>query len=124
MTIKEEFASSTSDKERLQLAIKHFGCESGTVHRISEDGASLIFSAASDGMPPVVLEKIQSIPVGKGMAGLCFERNEAIDTCNLQTDASGDYMVQSLSLSEIRMENQLELLVSVLQKIVHLHLRK
>jgi L-methionine (R)-S-oxide reductase len=90
MTIKEDFATSASDKERLDLAIKHFGCESGTVHRISDDGSCLLFSAASDGMPPVVLEKIQSIPVGKGMAGLCYERNEAIDTCNLQTDTSGD----------------------------------
>lgn len=90
MTIKEDFANSSDDKERLSLAIKHFGCENGSIHRIGEDGAMLHLSAAGDGMPDVVLEKIKMIPVGKGMAGLCFERNAPVDTCNLQEDTSGD----------------------------------
>ena len=41
-------------------------------------------------MPEFVLEKIRIIPVGKGMAGLCVERNAAVDSCNIQTDESGD----------------------------------
>jgi len=30
------------------------------------------------------------IPIGKGMAGLAFQRNEPVSTCNIQTDDSGD----------------------------------
>ena len=89
MTIKEDFKNTTTDKERLDLAIKHFGCENGSIHRIGEDGL-LHLAAAGDGMPEFVLDKIRTIPVGKGMAGLCFERNAPVDTCNLQTDTSGD----------------------------------
>lgn len=89
MTIKEEFASATDDKERLTLAIRHFNCENGSIHRLGEGGL-LHLTAAGDGMPPFVLEKIQTIPVGKGMAGTCFERNVPIDTCNLQNDNNVD----------------------------------
>jgi hypothetical protein len=30
------------------------------------------------------------IPAGKGMAGLALERKEPVQTCNLQTDRTGD----------------------------------
>ena len=33
---------------------------------------------------------MKTVPVGKGMAGLCVERNEPVNACNIQTDASGD----------------------------------
>lgn len=32
---------------------------------------------------------IQSIPMGKGIAGVAAERKEPVEMCNLQTDASG-----------------------------------
>ena len=32
---------------------------------------------------------IQSIPVGKGIAGTAAERQEPVEMCNLQTDTSG-----------------------------------
>lgn len=32
---------------------------------------------------------IQSIPVGKGIAGVAAERKEPVEMCNLQTDTSG-----------------------------------
>ena len=32
---------------------------------------------------------IQSIPVGKGIAGVAAERREPVEMCNLQTDTSG-----------------------------------
>jgi putative methionine-R-sulfoxide reductase with GAF domain len=38
----------------------------------------------------VVLEKIRTIPVGKGMAGLAVERAHPVTVCNIQTDTSGD----------------------------------
>ena len=46
--------------------------------------------AASVRLPPPVLEKTRQIPKGKGMAGLAWERNRVVSTCNLKTDTSGD----------------------------------
>jgi L-methionine (R)-S-oxide reductase len=33
---------------------------------------------------------VEWVPKGKGMAGLAFERNEPIHTCNLKEDTSGN----------------------------------
>jgi L-methionine (R)-S-oxide reductase len=65
---------------------KHEGV-AGTVHR--REGAELIL-AASLNIPPPVLAVVQSIPEGKGMAGLAWERNAPVSTCNLKTDETGD----------------------------------
>lgn len=70
----------------LQNIIEEFGCTSGTLHRNEEDGLQLI---ASVGIPDTVLPRIETIPIGKGMAGLAAERMEPVDVCNLQTDDSG-----------------------------------
>jgi L-methionine (R)-S-oxide reductase len=32
---------------------------------------------------------IQSIPIGKGIAGVAAERRQPVELCNLQTDSSG-----------------------------------
>lgn len=45
---------------------------------------------ASVNIPPKVVEVTQVIPFGKGMAGLAFERDKPVQTCNLKDDASGD----------------------------------
>ncbi len=59
----------------------------GSVHRrTSADDLEL---TASLNIPPPVQEIVKRVPRGKGMAGLAFERNAAISTCNIQTDASG-----------------------------------
>jgi hypothetical protein len=59
----------------------------GTVHL--RQGDDLILSAAVN-IPPPVVEIVKSVPKGKGMAGLAFERNQAVSTCNLKTDTTGD----------------------------------
>jgi L-methionine (R)-S-oxide reductase len=74
--------------ERLRLIIEHFACDNGTIHMLGDDGF-LHLKANGPGMPDVVLEKIRVIPVGKGMAGLCAERNAPVDSCNIQTDTTG-----------------------------------
>jgi GAF domain-containing protein len=33
---------------------------------------------------------VRTVPVGKGMAGLAVERNQPVEACNIQSDASGD----------------------------------
>lgn len=72
--------------ETLQEVIERFDCTSGTLHRMEDDGLHLV---AHVNIPDVVLERIERIPVGKGMAGLAAERREPVDVCNLQTDDSG-----------------------------------
>jgi len=45
--------------------------------------------AAHRNIPPPVVQIVETVPIGKGIAGLAAERREAITICNLQTDASG-----------------------------------
>ena len=42
------------------------------------------------GLPPHVVQIVQRVPVGKGMAGLAAARNAPVSACNIQTDTSGD----------------------------------
>ena len=71
---------------QLQEIIDEFDCVAGTLHRAEDDGLALV---ADVGIPEPVLERIQLVPIGKGMAGLAAERREPVQVCNLQTDDSG-----------------------------------
>ncbi len=73
----------------LARIVREFSADSGTIHFLGADG-HLHLSAATLGMPENVLAIIQTIPVGKGMAGLAVERRQPVNACNLQTDTSGD----------------------------------
>jgi L-methionine (R)-S-oxide reductase len=66
---------------------RHFDCPVATIHVLGDDG--LLHLAAQQGLPPPVLDKVQVIPIGKGMAGIAAERKEAVQVCNLQADDSG-----------------------------------
>ena len=50
----------------------------------------LHLKAASASIPQVVLDTVRRVPVGKGMAGLAFERKQPVNACNIQMDTSGD----------------------------------
>jgi signal transduction protein with GAF and PtsI domain len=71
----------------LEDLLNHFQCSAGTIHLMAASG--LLELTAHRGLPAVVLEKIKTIPVGKGMAGIAAERREPVQVCNLQTDTSG-----------------------------------
>jgi GAF domain-containing protein len=71
----------------LEQVTRHFDCPVGTIHLLARDG--LLHLAAQRGLPPPVLDKVQVIPIGKGMAGIAAQRREPVQVCNLQTDASG-----------------------------------
>jgi L-methionine (R)-S-oxide reductase len=71
----------------LELVTRHFACPVGTIHQLGADG--LLHLLAQRGLPPFVLDKVQVIPIGKGMAGIAAQRREPVQVCNLQTDASG-----------------------------------
>lgn len=65
-----------------------FGCATGTLHRL-EPRDNHLKIVAHRGIPPVLMPVIESIPVGKGIAGAAAARREPIEICNLQTDDSG-----------------------------------
>jgi putative methionine-R-sulfoxide reductase with GAF domain len=77
------------DLNQVLLAIlKDFNCVTGTIHR-TDSSTGLLVLVAHHGIPPFVLDKIQSIPFGKGIAGCAAERREAVQLCNLQNDLGG-----------------------------------
>ena len=80
--------SSAADTQTwLESFIRDNDGIAGTVHqRIDPDTLAL---AASVNIPPPVLEIVKRIPKGKGMAGLAFEHDEPISTCNIKDDATG-----------------------------------
>lgn len=63
------------------------GCAVGTLHRLDQHG--LLRLVVQRGLPEVLLDKVATIPIGKGMAGIAAERREPVQLCNLQTDESG-----------------------------------
>ena len=81
--------ASENLQDVLRLAMEHFRADTGTIHLLESDGV-LYLKAASAGIPGPVLEAVERVPVGKGMAGLAVERKEPVSVCNLQTDASGN----------------------------------
>jgi L-methionine (R)-S-oxide reductase len=72
----------------LDAMTRHFDCPVGTVHLLDPNDGMLHLKAQR-GLPPPVLDKVQVIPIGKGMAGIAAERRQPVQVCNLQTDQSG-----------------------------------
>ncbi len=89
MKLSARIDQANSIGQALGLIVQALSADSGTVHLIGDDGL-LHLAATTPGLPPAVLETIQRIPVGKGMAGLAVERGRPVDACNIQTDRSGD----------------------------------
>jgi hypothetical protein len=77
----------TTHQNWLQQFLATHGGVAGTVHL--REGEILALVAAVR-IPEPVLATVQRIDKGKGMAGLAFSRNQPVDTCNLQTDHTGD----------------------------------
>jgi len=62
------------------------GAIAGSVHVVRGDALEI---AAAHNIPPKVQEVTAKIPLGKGMAGLAWQHDKAISTCNLQEDGTG-----------------------------------
>ncbi len=73
--------------EWLSRFVEAHGGVSGTIHLL--EGEILMLSAALN-IPPHVRKLVEEIPRGKGMAGLAWERDEPVLTCNLKEDNSGN----------------------------------
>ncbi len=78
---------SLPDQSWLTAFLAAHGGVAGTVHRVDETGELALTGAVN--IPPPVQQLVARVPRGKGMAGLAFERNEPVSTCNIQTDATG-----------------------------------
>ena len=72
----------------LQVVLKQFSSETGTIHRLDAQ-AQLLHLVAQVGLPPQMLGIVKTIPVGKGIAGETAQKNRPVTICNLQTDTSG-----------------------------------
>jgi hypothetical protein len=68
------------------LLARH-GAVAGTVHLLRGEFLEI---AAAVNIPPKVQEITARIPKGKGMAGIAWERDAPVQTCNLQEDTSGN----------------------------------
>jgi hypothetical protein len=67
------------------LLARH-GAVAGSVHLVHGDSLAI---AGAKNLPPKVVEITATIPMGKGMAGLAWQHDKPIQTCNLQDDNSG-----------------------------------
>ena len=90
-------ASAPTRDEGVKLALDAIleatDTESGTVHLLPL-GEAVMQLAASKNIPPVVIEKVRLIPVGKGMGGVAVEKKQPVTTCNLQDDDAGGVIRQ------------------------------
>lgn len=88
-TILSELKQNNIDWQHvLENVISVFDCTTGTIHFLDQE-TKLLQIQAHKGIPPFLIPKLSTIPIGKGMAGIAAERKEAVEMCNLQTDDSG-----------------------------------
>ncbi len=80
--------NQTDFEKILRDALTQFNSETGTIHRLDEP-AQLLHLVVQAGLPPQMLDLVKTIPVGKGIAGECAQKNRPVTICNLQTDTSG-----------------------------------
>jgi putative methionine-R-sulfoxide reductase with GAF domain len=71
---------------KLQEAMAEFGCQTGTLHRADGEWLHLV---AQVGVPEFLMDKISTIPFGKGIAGVAASSKEPVELCNLQQDLGG-----------------------------------
>jgi len=79
--------ATTEISDWLQAYLAAHQGVAGTVHVVVGDCLEL---KAHINIPPPVVQVTQTIPIGKGMAGLAWQRDQPVQTCNLKEDASGD----------------------------------
>ena len=72
----------------LREVLQHFQSQTGTIHTLNLPERRLLL-VAQIGLPPQMLGIVQTIPIGKGIAGQVAAENRPVTICNLQTDTSG-----------------------------------
>lgn len=82
----ESALTSGTPADVLRATLDYFQCQAGTVHLMKGGALALV---AHINIPPPIVQIVQTVPIGKGIAGLAAERREPVSLCNLQTDTSG-----------------------------------
>jgi L-methionine (R)-S-oxide reductase len=72
----------------LREVLRRFHSETGTIHLLDQN-RQLLHLCTQVGLPPQMLSIVNTIPVGKGIAGQTVARGGPVTICNLQTDTSG-----------------------------------
>lgn len=81
------YEKNQAQQEWLESFITQQGGIAGTVH--VQRGADLFLTAAHN-IPPQVVAIVARVSHGKGMAGMAQVKKEPVQTCNLQTDETGN----------------------------------
>jgi L-methionine (R)-S-oxide reductase len=81
------YEQNPAQQQWLEALIAQLDGIAGTVH--VQRGEDLYLTAAHN-IPPHVLGIVAHVPYGKGMAGVAQVRKEPVQTCNLQTDETGN----------------------------------
>jgi putative methionine-R-sulfoxide reductase with GAF domain len=68
--------------------LETFDCQTGTIHQTMGHGETLSL-VVQRGVPDFLIDKISSIPFGKGIAGAAAARRGPVELCNLQEDLGG-----------------------------------
>jgi L-methionine (R)-S-oxide reductase len=71
----------------LESLVAQLDAMAGTVH--VQRGEDLYLTAAHN-IPPNVVQIVAHVPHGKGMAGVAQVKKSPVQTCNLQTDETGN----------------------------------
>lgn len=72
----------------LETVLEAFSCTTGTIHSLNAE-TQLLELEAQQGIPEFLLDKVNLIPIGKGIAGAAAKQRESVQMCNLQIDTSG-----------------------------------
>lgn len=81
------YEKNEAQQSWLESLITELGGVAGTVH--VQRGADLYLTAAHN-IPPPVIAVVAHVGYGKGMAGLAQVKKAPVQTCNLQTDDTGN----------------------------------
>jgi L-methionine (R)-S-oxide reductase len=81
------YEKNQAQQEWLESFIEQHGGIAGTVH--VQRGEDLYLTAAHN-IPPTVVAIVAHVPHGKGMAGMAQVKKSPVQTCNLQTDDTGN----------------------------------
>jgi hypothetical protein len=81
------YEKNQAQQEWLETFVAEQGGIAGTVHvQRSED----LYLTAAYNIPPPVVTIVAHVPHGKGMAGMAQVKKSPVQTCNLQTDETGN----------------------------------
>lgn len=81
------YETNQVQQQWLESVVAQVGAVAGTVH--VQRGEDLYLTAAHN-IPPHVIAIVAHVPHGKGMAGVAQVKKQPVQTCNLQTDETGN----------------------------------